>query len=492
MKLTRNKHVLLAATLISVCVLIMSRFVLLYTSARFIWDESDDLVRMSQMYHRNPITLIGPMNANKTFFQSSLTYYMVMPGAALTNFHPMGPVYATAVYGCLTVLLLAYILMRFYRWKYFIGVLFLTCLFPLVQTSRWAWNPHFIPFWQSLGILIFLIADNKKMKFWAWGIVGFLLTLTLHNHWYAFFSAVGFGFAMLIYLLKQKRIKEFIWYVVGSISAIAPLLIFDILHPPGLFITRALIFSPLAPHNGAFNLASIPLKLVQFPIELIMYFVHNKVAAILIVVAIFVYGILVLRDKTISLFKKILLIPIAFQIIGLTLISGSVFDYYYLGAVIPLIIFLSIPDKAKILNMLRIGILTMIVFLGISASIGEIKKDTWMTNIHRKMQVYQIIKNNLPKDKKCNVFVPASKSGDAVGKVYRDLLIARDDVWLFSQEEYNTYECIFIVSTASIGKIKKDPAYELDRIRDVMPLKSWRVGETDWKVYYFETKKIEK
>src|SRR3989344_1661258 len=491
-KLFTNKRVLLLVTGIAVCFLILSRFILLDTSARFVWDESDDLARMSQMYHRNPITLIGPMNANKTFVQSSLTYYMLMPGAALTNFHPMGLVYMTALYGCLLVILLAYILKRFFGWRFPVAILFLTVLFPFVQTGRWAWNPHFIPLWQTIALFIFLWNEKKK-KIFPWFFVGLIFTLAFHNHWYAIFSTAGLSLGLFFYLVPKKRIKEYVFYILGCIGAVMPLLIFDLLHPPGLFITRALFFSPLSPQNGAFNIASIPVKLINFPIEFMMYFVQSRQIAIVFLVVLLVYIVWVLRQKTTTGFKKLLLLPITTQIIGLTFIRGAVFDYYYLSAVVPFILFIAIPDKNKQLNIGRILIIVSLCILSLLPSWSEFRKDTWMTNIGRKMKIYQIIKDNLPTDKKCNVFVPASDSGDAVGKIYRDLLIAREDIWLFSKEEYTNYMCIFIVSTAPISKIQHDPAYELDRIRKIVPKKTWNVaGESPWRVHYFEIEDIKK
>jgi len=137
--------------------LLFTRFYNLERTARFIWDESSDLVRMHQIYIDRNLTLIGPISedGNKVF--SSLTYYLLLPFTVMGGFHPVSPVYGTAFWGTFTVILLLILVRRLTENKiiFYLTAVLLVVWHPLIETSRWAWNPNLIPFWTAFGLLMF-------------------------------------------------------------------------------------------------------------------------------------------------------------------------------------------------------------------------------------------------------------------------------------------------------------------------------------------------
>ena len=92
--------------------LLFTRFYNLDRTARFIWDESSDLVRMHQIYIDRNLTLIGPISEDGNKIFSSLTYYLLLPFAVMGGFHPVSPVYGTAFWGTFTVILLLILVRR--------------------------------------------------------------------------------------------------------------------------------------------------------------------------------------------------------------------------------------------------------------------------------------------------------------------------------------------------------------------------------------------
>ena len=81
---------------------------------------------------------------------------MLLPFAILGNFDPVSPVWGSAFWGIITALLLVFLIKKFNP-KYTMLTAVLTLVwFPLVETSRWAWNPNLIPLWSVLGIIFFL------------------------------------------------------------------------------------------------------------------------------------------------------------------------------------------------------------------------------------------------------------------------------------------------------------------------------------------------
>ncbi len=231
-------------TIVAILILILSRFILLDQSARFIWDESDDLLRMKSIFENRRITLVGPISGNNINIYGSLSYYMLMPFAVALNFDPLGPAIGTAFYSVILVVSLAYFFYKKLHWSFSVAVLFLTFVFPYLQSGRWAWNPHYIPFWQSLSMMVLLIPQLQK-KWYVWVVVGLLQGLGIHNHWYAVFSMAGVFIMMAVYFRHQKEWKPLIGYCIGGFLAILPFIVFDLLRPPGLFISRLLYFSPV-------------------------------------------------------------------------------------------------------------------------------------------------------------------------------------------------------------------------------------------------------
>src|SRR3989339_1082519 len=88
-----------------IILLIFTRFFNLEKTARFIWDESSDLVNIRRIYIQKDITLIGPISedGNKVF--GSLTYYMLIPFAVIGNFDPASTAYGAAFWGVITGIL---------------------------------------------------------------------------------------------------------------------------------------------------------------------------------------------------------------------------------------------------------------------------------------------------------------------------------------------------------------------------------------------------
>ncbi|CAN5243239.1 hypothetical protein BH09PAT2_BH09PAT2_07890 [soil metagenome] len=472
----KYKYVITALVLI---LLISSRFVLLDRSARFIWDESDDLLRMQQIYDNHRITLVGPISGNNINIYGSLSYYMLMPFTVAMDFDPLGPAFGTAFYSVVMIALLAYFFSKKLKWSYAVAILFLLAIFPFVQTGRWAWNPHYIPFWQTLSLLVLLIPGIKK-RWYLWILIGFLQGLGIHNHWYAIFSMAGVFMAMAIHFLKEKKWKELVAYVIGGFGAILPFIVFDLLRPPGLFISRLLYFSPITQGTEAGFKIDYVARLWQLPYQFIHYFFQNDVFTIIFIVVLAGYAYHVFRHGQKQ--KFLLLIPVVVQIACLIFISNQINDHYYLPAVIFFLLFLCMPDDKKRFSFFQKSILIIFITLSIPASISEITKNDWSTNISRTKKITRLISDNID-GKRCNIMAIASQDSGTTGKKYRDLL----EVWgtkILNKEEYTDYDCLFVVSTSDIKTIQKDPSYELDLIRKNKPVHVWEV-EGEWKLYKF-------
>jgi len=452
-------------TKIFICILlvllIFSRFYNLNKTARFLWDESMDLVKVHELFLHPKLTLIGPIPEDNTKVFSSLTYYLFLPFTIIFKFTPISTAYSTAFFGITTIILLNILLHRLKKFNLVLALVSIIFL-PLLTSSRWAWNPNFIPFWQALGFI--LLYTSIPFHF---VLSGLIFGLTIHQHWYALFSCLGLIF-FLIFKFKNRRYV--LQFVIGLFLSILPFIIFDLTHPPGLFITRMLFFSPLSP-TKTILFAPILSKLIHLPLNFIAYFFGTQN---------FVIEILILIIIIIGLFRSSfnsLLIPVFFQIIGLSLISGDTFTHYYLPAALPFLLWLFLNYK-NYLSKLLLLIIAILFLFNIRSTFYN---TDWTNNIEATNSIVKYITLNYSSN--FNILVIGSPDPNTKGRRYRDLL-SLNDIHPASADDYQNIDTLFVISYQSDWtKLSRDPAYELDNFRVGVPITSINIPNSNWIVY---------
>lgn len=469
---------------IAVVLLIASRFIWLDRSARFVWDESDDLVRMKEIWDNKRLTLVGPISESNVNIYGSLSYYMLMPFAVAYNFNPVGPVVGTAFYSTIFILLLAFFLHKNFKLDPSLVLFFLIPIFPFLQTGRWAWNPHYVPLWQLLSVMAIFFASKRKglLSKLLWVGAGVFSGLTIYCHWYAVFAVGGLFLAICCWPLACRKgdfPKAFL-FGIGVILSWLPMVVFDLKNPPGLFLTRFIFFGPWAKGGGEVNYFEVISRIPKLSFVFVNYFFQNPMATWGGLGILGVYFIKIVSGSKKR--KLLLLLPVLANIIGLALVGPHMFEHYLLGSVLFFVLFLLIPDNNGRSSSFQKIILIYFFVFSLKPAILEITKNTWMTNIGRTRKIADIVQQNIGKQR-CNVFVAASPDQNTTGKRYRDLLKVRG-INLMMKEEYRNYECLFVISTSGWEKIQKDAAYELDLVRNNQPVGKWQVE--DWFVYKAE------
>lgn len=479
----RKKYQYILLIIAAIVVLCLTRFIFLDTSARFIWDESSDLVKMYKIFQERKITLIGPISQDKIKIYGSLTYYMLLPFAIIFNFDPIGPVVGAAFYSIVSILILALILWKKFGWNLAGSILFLSFVFPFLQAGRWAWNPNLVPFWQILSLYIyFLIFPKKKQRIWLF-LSGFLQSLAVHNHWYAVFALGGFVLLVFLDSTRKRKWNYLGYFLAGVIVGISPFLLFDLSHPPGLFITRMIYFSPLALARGAFNFKTLFLRNFSLPYQFLLYLFQNKMVSWLMLILFIGYLVISLRKKSKG---SLFLLPVLFQLIGLSVIGGEVYQHYFLPGVVFLIIWLFYSEKKFQPTFFQKLVICLFFIFSLKPSVSEITKNNWMTNIAATKKIVAVISGDLD-DRKCNLVVVASPDRNTKGDRYRDLLFLKKKN-LLPEDNYRDNECLYVISSSNEEVIKKDPAYELDRIRSSKSAKKWEIEKSIWYLYRFDIK----
>lgn len=455
--------------------LILSRFYNLEISARFIWDESSDLVRMQELYQHPRLTMIGPISEDNVKVFGSLTYYLTLPFVAAFNFTPVSAVYATAFWGILTVILLILVFKKIKAPVSLITIfILLLTSYPLLQSARWAWNPHFVPFWQALGLFSFL----------TWGNIGIVLSglffgLTIHHHYYALFVALGF--ILVVAWKKEKRLKKIFLYLFGLGISIFPFILFDLTHPPGLFISRMVAFGQISNNTGAFNWGTVLNNLINIPLKFTNYLSGSSLIFGIIILILSLLNIIRLKKDG---SQKWVLVVVA-QFLGLALISGRVDDHYLLPAVIFYYLWIITSYKKSLISKILIYVLIISNIIALPALIN---KNDWSTNIKASEDITNYVISKCQNDcKNYNLAVLGSPDINTKGRRYRDLLKIKN-VELASIDKYSGLKGAFFVSYADWSDLKNDPSYEIDNYRNLNPTEVQYIKNSKWKVYFFKQK----
>lgn len=435
------------------------RFVNLQYTSRFTRDESSVIVSIKNIYQNKKITLIGPTDEKGIEVFSSLPFYVLLPFCIIFGFDPMVPAYATAFYGILTIICLGFILKKTH-WSYLIFILSIMFT-PLLESSRWAWSPHFIPFLQILSLLLLL----SKLPY-KYILMGLLMGLTIHLHWYAVFTAISI--LPIIFILDNK-FKNLWHYSLGLLLSIMPFILFDISHPPGLFITRMLYFGHQYTTQSSFFS-----NLWQYTINTFKYFSGNQVYFAYITLIITSISLVFYRTK-----NHVWLLPFIFQISGLSLISGRYSGHYILPIAIFYIFWLY-----KNQNIFLIKILTLLLIIFNLTNLHHIiTYSDSNSNIKAQKEIINYISQNQLNNPSFNLIVLQSPDKTTKGLRFKDQLKVKN-ILLKDDSEYQKIDTLYTISYQDKwSDLSQDPAYELNNFRNITPQEIKKIDNSDWIIY---------
>lgn len=468
------KFILIITSFLSL--LIFTRFYNLEHTARFIWDESSDLVKIHQYFIDKTVTLVGPISEDGSKVFGSLTYYMLMPFAVIGNFSPISTAIGAGFWGALTSILIL-VLVNLLDKKRLVVVALLTLVwFPLLQTSRWAWNPNLIPFWTVLALIFY----NQRKKY-SFLLSGICLGLTIHLHYVSIFAIAGFLIVNFVLWIKKKiNLFELIQLVLGVVLMIIPFIIFDLLHPPGLFLSRVMYFNQI---STAMTFPLLVTKLVEEIKMLLYFYVPSNPLSVLLGFSLIPLVILDIKKRSSAL---IYFVPFIVQIFGLLAIGAVIYEHYTLPVLIFFLAWIIYPRKNKLSSNITQIILVILVVGGLLSIKTQLSKTSWDTNISATNEISNLVAETITSQNLLNVGVVTLQSPDPnpYGRRYRDLLLIKG-VTVMDKDLYTLADHLFVVSYGSEEEVRTDKADVMKYFGKGNLIKSWDISESNWKLYLF-------
>lgn len=434
-----------------ILLILIPRIYKLDTSTHFLSDESRDLVNIHQIWVEHKLTLVGPISDDRSHAFSSLTYYMLLPFAAVFNFDPLGTVFGATVWGIIAAILVIILIFKVNQKLLYWGSVFTAIWYPLLQTSRWPWNPNLLIFWEVAGLL--------TTGVWS----GLAFGLAVHHHYLALLPAV-------FMVIKRKDWKM----IIGLVIALLPFLIFDLRHPPGIFIMR------MIDYNRGPMQQSWVLALGKLP-ELFKYFFDYifQVKIISAIGIILVAGLIIWdfirksRARSWAIIWAMCLVPLVFYST----------QFQYLLPAIPFFLVWVFTQRIGWGAKLAKSIIALMIIGSIFTLNQHFNQPDWSGNLSILRGGTKIIAEQIIKQKSVNANLAVLNSPDIypAGKKFRDLLLVQN-IRTKTYEAYETSDNLYVVTTGSTDQLRKDPASELIYFRNGPVAGEWQIEGTNWKV----------
>jgi len=467
---------------------------------------------MHAYWGEKKITLVGPIAVDNSKIFGSLTYYMQMPFAVLYDFEPVGPAIGTAFWGVITVILLMLLSLQIddeksnskelskknkrNEWKIFQQIKNVLSRFkkieknnyelilfwilivvwpPLLLTSRWAWNPHLIPFWIALALVIRQLRFKPKYFF-----VGLCLGLTIHHHYLSVFAIGSFALYDFVKLIREKSFSHALLLGVGLFSAILPFVIFDLRHPPGLFFTKYLQAD--MPHLADSQSINILQNLSRNLTAGLNEIVHLWWLQVLFVVG---FVRLLWLDYKKNRQHLIYLLPVFAQILGCVIIDDFP-QRYFLPAVVFLLVWL-IQSRSKIAHTTANFLMVLMIissFIQLPTVLSKpILSPPMRVTTQAQHAIVDLIKDN-PEIKNYNIAALTARDLDSLGLKYRDLL-SISGITFKAASEYDTTEHLFVVSDLDEEAVRKDQNVAMSYFKNEQLRGEYLLNEKPWRVFWF-------
>ncbi len=474
-RLINKKQISLFLIILFFILLIFTRFYNLPQTTRFTRDESSNLVDMHRIWKEKRITFVGPVDVANTIIYPSLTYYMLLPFAVLGNFSPQSPAYGTAFFGVLTVLLLILLTKKINKKLVFLIALLGLVWYPLVESSRWAWNPHLVPFISTIALLLWL----KKGK-WFKFLSGIFFGLVFHLHYFSIVSSGVFIAFWSLIEISKKKFKDIIFLSFGFVAMIIPFVIFDLRHPPGLFFGKFLTNNLVS--QGFSTKQSLFFKTFTNNVsQSLFYITQSNFLALLVGVCI---AVLVFWDLKHDKKNLLFFLPVLAQIAAVSFLPYYAGRYFLLAAVLFLIWIITPRNK---IGTIFSKTIILIMILGSILTISKLFKEPQIPPggfVVGKVSTFianYIDSNNL---KNVNVGVLQSVDPDPLGIIYRHTLLVKEKR-ILSQNEYTITDNLFVITESDEATLRKDQSNIMDGFRNGKAELKYSLSNTPWKVYLF-------
>lgn len=313
--------------LIIIIIAAILRFWNLERLTTFGGDQGYDYLKVRLMFTDAKPTLlgpkIGPYNQIGNLYLGPAYYYILAPSLYLANFDPIGPAALTVFFSLGTIFLIYIVANKFVSYPVALmsSATYALSSFLIAQ-SRAPSNPHLIPLFAAVLLFSLMMILEKKSNSTFWSFIsGISLGVMFQLH----YLATALIFSSVLFLIINKRLKEFVIVIVSFIVAISPQIFFELRHE--FFVTNIFI-RQLQNGNNISSANAIFTKLIESSNQISKLFLQNKYGTYLLIAAAFLL-FTIGRKKVSENTFLLLVLNVASGILLASFYSGDIGPHYF-------------------------------------------------------------------------------------------------------------------------------------------------------------------
>lgn len=235
--LQRNKKIVyIFLAILLVLLTIFPRSVeLINNNYIFVQDQGRDYVEIKKLVEDKKITLIGSEIGGgyagiNGIFQGPFHFYMLSFFYILFNQDPYGGIVYMFIFGIASIIAGFYIGKKIFR-NTISGLIFAMLIAaspPIIAQSRFVWNPYPATVFMLATFYFTYKMQERKLiyiflsSFFAAFIYNFELAVTA--------PLLIALFIYSVFILRLKKVKEYIAFFLGPLIALSPMIIFEVRH----------------------------------------------------------------------------------------------------------------------------------------------------------------------------------------------------------------------------------------------------------------------
>ncbi len=463
------------------------RFWNISNTVQFLGDQGRDSLIVSKIFKEKDLVFIGPVTSVGNMYLGPLYYYFMVPFLMLSYPSPMGPVYAVALLGVLTIYLMFVLGKELLGEKVsLVAATLMTFSATVVAGTRFSWNPNPAPLVSLLMIYFVFKALRRNEKYWILVVLCFSVLIQLH--YLTLLAGLGFGVLWLGQLFQkiksnQSIKKMMISTVIGGlifVTSLTPLILFDFRHD-GLNFQA---FKNIISGENSFEQQSM-----SYIEKTSKYFIDTKDRGIQILLELsignqsnlnnyllifsFIILFLSLQDSKLNLktnrnkdlyFGKIIIITFLITgIFGTALYKHTIFDHY-IAYLFPVSFFALGLIGDYLYKKGVSGKLAILLFLVLFANFNVSKMSKVLSSTGSTMNKIwsnsKTITDRVRDGEKYNI-VLLTGTGDIDGQNYRYFLSTTDKPPI-KMEDRGEIDTLFIINDDKVLKnVVESPIYEI-------------------------------
>ena len=475
------KKYLKPANIFLVLILIVATFLRFYNLENtfvFQADQARDALVVANIFKEKDLVFIGPVTSIGNMYLGPFYYYFMLPFLFLSYPNPIGPVYAVAVLGVITVALIYLIVKKIFNQKMAIlATVFFALSHITVELARFSWNPNPAPFFSLLMMYYTFLAWKKDSRYWL--LVSLMFSVLIQLHYVALLTLGGAAIIFILSLrekLKKKKTKKLFKHSLLSLfiflSSLTPLMLFDYKYNWRNLQALSNIFNKeqsfdLERKSGreGFN-AIIKLFTIDFKRQSKQVLFTSTFADLginnffLTITFLFFIFYLLKNHQKIKNEEIVLFSYLGTGLLGLSLYQHEVYPHYF-AYLLPMVYIFYAWILSKIKPKWLFYLVTsmfLIFFIRRNLDLYRLENLGWRAEDVKK--VAESIQQRVAEDEKYNI-VLLSESKDPYGLNYRYFLSTMSNPTLKFEDHHLTEKLFIIDEEKKEEKILNLPLYEI-------------------------------